>query len=213
MPEQRLSIPSGANTLEGVLHLPEGGRPFPAVVVCHPHPQYGGDMHNNVVTAVVHGLTARGVAALRFNFRGVGASGGMYEGGKGEQDDARAALAHAAALPELDGARIGLAGYSFGAAVAAAAADASVPALALVALPIGIGPDVGERLAAYPYPLLLIAGDGDHVCPAAALQQLAAELGERAELRIVPGTDHFWVGHERELEQAAGDFFATHLKC
>src|SRR3712207_4695272 len=102
MPLTHLTIPSGDITLEGSLHLPEGKGPFPAVVVCHPHPQYGGDMHNNVVMALVDGVTRRGVAALRFNFRGVGRSGGTYDGGNGEQGDVQAALAHAASLPEID---------------------------------------------------------------------------------------------------------------
>src|SRR5579884_1047828 len=100
MPETCLTIPAGDITLEGVLDAPEGDGPFPAVVVCHPHPQYGGDMSNNVVLAAVRGLRGRGIGSLRFNFRGVGRSGGSYAAGAGERDDVRAALAHAATRPE-----------------------------------------------------------------------------------------------------------------
>ena len=95
-------------------------------------------MRNNVVAAAVSGLVERGIAAIRFNFRGVGRSGGAHTGGEGEQDDVRAVLAHTAALPDVDADRVGLAGYSFGAGMAAAvAADgvtaASIGALALIA--------------------------------------------------------------------------------
>ena len=232
MPETRLQIPSGDIALQGALHTPEGAGPFPAVVVCHPHPQYGGDMNNNVVMAVVRALTGRGIAALRFDFRGVGGSGGSYGGGAGEQDDVRAALAHAATVPEIDASRVGLAGYSFGAWMAAAVAEspalelgalprpqpptAGAPpprplALALIALPLGTGGDPLAQLAAYPNPLLLVAGDDDHVCPAAALRDLGAALGGRAETQIVPGTDHFWWSHERDLEEIVGSFFTRHL--
>lgn len=212
MPERYLTIPVGELSLEGVLHTPAGAGPYPAIVVCHPHPLYGGTMDNNVVTAVVRSLTDRGLAALRFNFRGVGQSGGHHDHGRGEREDVRAARAYAATLAELEPARIGLAGYSFGAMMAAAVADAAVPALALIAPPLGMGPDLQGMLTPYSNPLLLIAGDHDHVCPAATLRDLAAGL-PAAEVHVVTGTDHFWVGRERDLAEAVGDFFARHLSA
>ena len=120
MPARLVEITSGELTLAGVLHTPEGDGPFSAVVVCHPHPRMGGDMTSNVVLAAVEGLAAQGIAALRFNFRGSGASEGTHDDGKGERDDVRAALSFAADLGELDATRIGLAGYSFGAGMSAA---------------------------------------------------------------------------------------------
>lgn len=208
MGEIRLTIPSGPLELEGVLHTPTGGGPVPVVVVCHPHPQYGGDMANNVVMAVVRGAVARGIAALRFNFRGVGRSTGTYDGGRGEQDDVRAALACAAARPEVDAARLGLAGYSFGAVMAASAVDERVEALALIAPPL-VAADLGDRLSSCQRLLLLLAGERDQFCPADAVRQLAAQC--RAELVLVPGVDHFWFGQERRIEEAVGDFLARHL--
>ena len=114
--------------LEGQLDLPDEGAATPSagVVICHPHPQYGGEMTNNVVMAVSSSIVAYGMAALRFNFRGVGRSGGAYDNGVGEQDDALAALEALATgvvgddLP--DEMRVGLAGYSFGGGVARGAA-------------------------------------------------------------------------------------------
>ncbi len=208
MGETRLTVASGPLDLEGVLHTPTGSGPFPAVVVCHPHPQYGGDMDNNVVLAVVRGAVARGIAALRFNFRGVGRSAGTFDGGRGEQDDVRAALACAAARPEVDAARLGLAGYSFGAVMAALAAEERVRALALIAPPL-TATDLGDRLTGFQGPLLLLAGEQDQFCPADALRRLADRC--RAELALVPGVDHFWFGQERRVEERVSDFLARHL--
>src|SRR3989449_10367061 len=94
---------SGALILEGVLDLPER-TPAPGIVVCHPHPMYGGDMHNNVVDAVCQTAAADGIVALRFNFRGAGGSEGTYDNGVGGQDDGGAALAYLRGMPEADGA-------------------------------------------------------------------------------------------------------------
>ena len=114
----QMEIPGPAGNLEGFLHLPEGDGPFPAVVVCHPHPQMGGDMHNNVVMGVCYSLFIAGIASLRFNFRGVGRSQGQYDEGRGEMDDVLAALAAAGSQESIATDRVGLAGYSFGAGVA-----------------------------------------------------------------------------------------------
>ena len=79
-------FPCNEIQLEGILLLPEGNGPFPTVIVCHPHPLYGGDMDNNVVTSVCNALGRSSIASLRFNFRGVGNSSGSYSEGLGEQD-------------------------------------------------------------------------------------------------------------------------------
>ena len=213
----------GPIRLEASLRTPDGVGPHPAVVICHPHPQYGGSMFNDVVFAVASGLVARGVAALLFNFRGVGASGGSHGGGEGEQEDVRAALAAAAARPEIDAERVGLAGYSFGAAMAASTAAAAstastgsakaapLPALALIALPLRMdgGPTFG--LDGFASPLLFVSGDRDEGSSAEELRALAPSLGGRAEVQIVPGADHFWGGFEREIEDRVGLFFANAL--
>ncbi|MFQ5880446.1 MAG: alpha/beta hydrolase, partial [Dehalococcoidia bacterium] len=83
--EERLAFACGELSLEGVLHRPEAS-PLAAVVVCHPHPLYGGDMDNQVVVSICRELAATGLTALRFNFRGVGASQGSFGGGVGEQE-------------------------------------------------------------------------------------------------------------------------------
>lgn len=203
--ETPVTFPSGSLTLEGVLYVPDEGEHRSLAVVCHPHPQYGGDMANLVVTVIVRGLIEAGCGALAFNFRGVGASEGAYDNGVGERDDARAALDYARGLPGVD--RVGLAGYSFGAGMAAAAVDASVPALALVAMPSGMGSREGSGLTSYSGPVLLVVGSADNIAQGDAIAKLAAALPSSPEVHIVPGADHFWWGHERALCDLVRDFF------
>src|SRR5688572_7322236 len=113
MPEfHAVNFPSSELSLEGMLQLPEE-TPAPGIVVCHPHPMYGGDMYNNVVEAICVTALENGIAGLRFNFRGASGSEGRYDNGIGEQDDVRAALAYVRGLPEVDSDRVALAGYSF----------------------------------------------------------------------------------------------------
>ena len=211
MPQRRITIESDGVSLEGALALPEGEGPFPAVVICHPHPQYGGSMHNNVVAAVTSAAAARGIAALMFNFRGVGASGGIAGDRAEARTDARAALAHAAALGEIDGGRVALAGYSFGAATAAEVADAAPPALALISLPLGMAEDGFGALEAYAGPLLLLSGGDDAGSGEDGLRALAASCAGEADVSIVAGADHFWQGDEHAIAQAVGPFLADAL--
>ena len=209
--EQAVRIPVEDFTLEGALHLPDGDGPFPAIVCCHPHPRWGGDMYSNVVMAVVRGALARGIAALRFNFRGAGGSGGSHANGIGEQDDVRAAVTFLRAREEIDPIRLGVMGYSFGAAVAGRSVDDSIGALMLVALPISEEGFDGDALYEYEGPVLLASGDRDAISPSAWVTDLAAVLGDRAEAHAVPDADHFWAGFEPVLADLAGDFLASHL--
>ena len=198
-----LTFTSGGLTLEGVLHLP-AITPAPGVVVCHPHPQYGGDMENNVVLAACRALAERGCAVLRFNFRGIGRSEGDFDPGQDAQADTRAALAHLAALPEVDPKRIGLLGYSFGAMVAAEIASGALQALALVSPPVGMT----DLRVTWGCPALIVAGDGDDFAPIGRLRTIAEAPG--VELHLVAGADHFWAGYEDELSAPLAEFFGRH---
>ena len=207
MPRTTITIDSSGVSLEGVVELPEGAdaaNPCAAVVICHPHPLYGGSMDNNVVAAVASGLRQHGIGALMFNFRGVGRS----DGAPGDRDeavvDARAVLDFAATLDEVDGSRVGLAGYSFGSGVAAAAAASSIPALALIALPISMADEGRAALAAYANPLLLLSGSADNGSGEEGLRELAESAAGAASVEIVPGADHFWWGHEQAITRIAG---------
>ncbi len=209
MPEDRtVTFASGGLTLEGILHLPSE-IPGPGIVVCHPHPMYGGDMHNNVVSAICDVAVESGIAALRFNFRGAGASEGEYDNGIGEQDDVRAALAYLQAQPEIDPERMALAGYSFGAAVAvrAAASGGDLRAFIGVSAPTTM-PLQGATLAC---PALFVSGDEDEYSDAGELTAFVQGLGPQAELKLLPGLGHFWFGVEHELKSIVAPFLKAHL--
>ena len=189
---------SGDLSLEGVLRMPY----TPAgtvVVICHPHPQRGGDMNNNVVMVAAQAANDAGMGALTFNFRGAGRSQGAFDDGRGEVEDARADLAYAATLPGIK--RVLLAGYSFGAGVASTLVD-EVPAVALIALPTARLDDL--PLSKTKTPVLLISGDADHVSSADALK---GATHDSVVVHIVPGADHFWWDHEMELHEALTAFF------
>jgi len=195
--ERPTTVPAGAETLEARLAVPAGARL--GVVVSHPHPLYGGDMDSPVVARIVESCAGRGLATLRFNFRGVGASTGRHDDGRGEQDDVRASLARLQDALGGDG-RVALAGYSFGAAVAAAvAATAPVAGLALVAPPLRVT-DV-HLPAGVDGPVLVVAGAEDQYCPADALETLRVSL-PAATVIVVEGADHFFFGSLAPLGEA-----------
>jgi alpha/beta superfamily hydrolase len=179
---------------------PKGG-----FVVCHPHPLYGGDMDNPVVIRAAEVAQAAGYATLRFNFRGAGASEGVHDKGRGEQEDVRAAMAALSThLPA--GSRVGVMGYSFGAAMAARATRPSVPEapLGLIAPPLGMYDF--DFLQTSPGRLLLVAGTADSYCPVEALHRLAGITC--TEERIVEGADHFFFGKLYPLGEAIGAWLA-----
>jgi hypothetical protein len=206
-PGEPITFPSGDLTLEGLLHRPPV-MPHPAVVVCHPHPLFGGNMHNSVVTAVCHALVEAGIAALRFNFRGVGRSQGRFGEGVGEREDVIAALAYLRQREGVDSAKVGIVGYSFGAAVVLVAADDQMAALAAIS-----PPSFGSAIPplAIRCPALLITGDRDDVAPPAQVTALARTLGSHCRVEVVPGADHFWWGHDEKLAQAVVAFLRDSL--
>ena len=207
MPQSRaINFPSGELTLKGLLHLPEQ-TPAPAIVVCHPHPMYGGDMHNNVVDAVCQTAVENGIAALRFNFRGAGDSEGSYDNGIGERDDVRAALTCLRGLPEVDSGRVALAGYSFGAAVALHATDERLNAFIAVSLPTAMA----LKDVHFACPALFVSGEEDEYSDAGELTRLVRGLGPQAELTLLPGLGHFWFGVERDLWAIIAPFLRMHL--
>ncbi|MDP2727725.1 MAG: alpha/beta hydrolase, partial [Dehalococcoidia bacterium] len=182
--------------LEGVLHLPEASTAVPAVVVCHPHPLYGGNMYNLVVTEICRCLVEREIAALRFNFRGTGASQGSYGEGVQEQADVRGALSYLASLEQVDPNRLGVAGYSFGAFVALAAGVTDQRAKALC----GIAPPVTyvdlSFLKDSATPKFFIFGSRDEITPLDPFLDLYRQLQGENRYEVVQGTDHFLFGYE-----------------
>ncbi len=189
--EELLETPDGL-LLDARVALPAGETAGRAVI-CHPHPLHGGTMQNKVVTTVTRAASAMGLATVRFDFRGVGASEGEHEEGDGERLDVRAALRHADRQAS-HGLRL-LAGFSFGSAMSANVVSEGER----VDLLILIGPPLATlALPRPPLPhhgLLAIVGDRDSFCPLPALEHyLAAYTDPRARMRVVPNADHFFHG-------------------
>jgi alpha/beta superfamily hydrolase len=197
MKEESVTFPSGQLKLEGLIARPSNQREMRAAVVCHPHPLYGGSMHNNVVEAMLEAFWKLELATLRFNFRSVGSSEGEHSGGAGETDDAKAAMKFVLAQPGIASARAVMAGYSFGAAIAmrAGVETKEVATIAAVALPVATG-DFSSAEASGKK-IVLVAGDRDAYCPEPAISELARSLN--APLRVIKGADHFFVGAEQKI--------------
>ena len=175
--------------------------PTLGVVLCHPHPLYGGEMRNNVVSALAEALQQAGAMTLRFNFRGVGQSSGSHGKGEAEVKDVQDAVTYLLSRHAVS--TVVVAGYSFGAMVGlrAGAMDARVHRLIGVAFPLGRS-DASFLLTANK-PTLLISGDQDDISPVAALQDLVARMPEPKKLVTITGSDHFFRGQEGDVAQAA----------
>lgn len=195
--------------MEGEWHLPQGKGPFPVVVVCHPHPLYGGDMSNNVVVAICQALSQQAIAAFRFNFRGVGNSEGSFGRGIGEQEDVKAALTFVSLSPEINATKIGLAGYSFGASVALPVAiqHERVNLLALVSP--ALSATGWEQLKGYRKSKLIMIGDADFVIPLEQFRQYIDDIPDPKQYHVIQDADHFWRGYEEEVGQKVTQFFAS----
>lgn len=202
MPQNFLS---GTLKLEGVIQLPQiDGWKVPAVALCHPHPLYGGNLQNNVIVAVSEALVNKGIAALRFNFRGVDLSEGEFNEGVGEKDDVIAAVEELAGRPDIDRERLGVMGYSFGGMVALGAVKdcALVRAVAAVSPLVTPGLLQGLNMPSY-----IIYGTLDHVVDANLLSQEVKKMIVPAQVELVERVDHFWFGHEKKMCDKVASFF------
>jgi alpha/beta superfamily hydrolase len=207
--KKNVVIDSGGLRLEACLDLPkEGSSPFPGVVLCHPNPAYGGEMHNNVIMAVTWALTEVGIACLRYNSRGVGNSQGELGGGLPERDDGRAAVSFLAEQPEVDPTRLGIMGYSFGGSIAMPVGEESnlIKVIATVSpvIPAGVLRDC-------PKPKLVICGDVDNMVLAERILQESEKMSEPKIIKVFPGVDHFWWGYETEAAELVASFISEHL--
>jgi alpha/beta superfamily hydrolase len=206
MPDVLLrDIAGPAGSLEALLEAP-AGQPRAAAVFAHPHPLYGGTMHTRAVYHATKALARIGVAVLRFNFRGVGASAGAYDGGPGEMDDYRAALDFVAA--RHPGLPLWAAGFSFGSWIAwnVALDDDRVALMLGLGLPVNLfdfSPVKASDKAKF-----LIHGDRDEVIPVREIRKFYAELREPKELAIVEDADHLFDGRSSEVGEAVEDLLA-----
>ena len=178
--------------------------PRARVVIAHPHPQHGGNMHSLVVSTLFTHLVDSGCAVLRFNFRGVGRSDGEHDFGEGEQLDVRAAVDAMAAVGDGQG-RLVLAGWSFGADLALTCDAPELAGWFLVAPPLRVlGPD-RFKAAADPRPKWLAVPERDQFNPPDQAQATIADW-PNAEIHPVGGADHFIVGRTDKLNKMIDEF-------
>ena len=203
-PSGRLVVPVAHGGLESVLREPP--RPIAAAVVCHPHPMHGGTMNNNVVYRTAKALVEGGVAALRFNFRGVGASTGRYGDGIGEEEDVRAAIAFLRARhPELP---IWIAGFSFGARVGLSVGAHSDDVAKLLGIGMALSMFDYRFLAACPKRKAFVQASEDEFGGRAAIEAAVRDMAEPKRLWIVDGASHLFPGVLDRFERAAGEAVA-----
>jgi alpha/beta superfamily hydrolase len=192
MIEKSVNFRTGAIQIEGLYTVQNGEN---GVVISHPHPQMGGSMNNNVLEALVEVFFENNFSTLRFNFRGVGRSEGIYDNGAGEQEDLFAAVTF---LANEGKKKIVLAGYSFGAWITVRMLNRrrDFSDVVLVSPPIdfldfdwsGLTGRIG----------LMICGDRDQFCPLESLKRLADDI--QCRLEIVRGADHFYFMKEQGLK-------------
>lgn len=216
---ESLFLDGPAGRIEALLEEPEetdgeerqrDGSPREAALVCHPHPQHGGTMHNKVVYRIARGLRRAGAVVLRFNYRGVHLSEGAYANGEGELEDARAALAFLRnRYPRLP---CTLAGFSFGSRIvlrlggeqARSHARENPPVRRIIAVGFpAIDPSVNHD-ATYlnaPAPRIFIQSTHDQFGPVAAIEAVVASLEEPKRLILIEARDHFFTGALDQLEE------------
>lgn len=200
-PPQRLTIDGPAGALEAVVEDPGAAVPRNAAIVCHPHSLHGGTLGNKVVHTLARTFQGLGAPTVRFNFRGVGHSGGSFDDGPGESDDVVAVAAWV--RQRWPGADLWLAGFSFGGYVALLSAR-RVQAVRLItvapALLQRFGP--GNAIPVPACPWLIVQGEADELVDAAQVRTLTADLRPPPTLSVLPGVDHFFHGHLHELKDA-----------
>jgi uncharacterized protein len=212
-----LFLPGPAGRLEAKLWEPtklseaQGAAPRAAIVFCHPHPLYGGTMHNKVVFRAARGLQAAGLSVLRFNFRGVGRSAGKHDGQGGEADDMGAALDWLQARhPEVE---LWGGGFSFGARIAAqrAVTDRRIARVVLVALPV-LAFDVSyiEKVV---QPGFVLMAQNDEFGTLGELERRFPSTLARFETSEVPGVGHFFDDSTSEVQERVQAYAARALEA
>ncbi len=192
MPEERIFIKNGSLVIEGLWHKSSGQR---GVIICHPHPLMGGSMQNNVVEAIQEAFAAENYTTLRFNFRGVGRSTGIYDEGRGEMEDILFAREY---LINNRISNIFFAGYSFGSWVGSKVMELNSDIFTdsvFVSPPNNYFDFDWEKLTGNIG--LIICGDQDRFCDPEAIQKQIKEI--QAKLEIISGADHFYLRKEKEL--------------
>jgi uncharacterized protein len=201
------SLSGPAGPLEGILDFPEGA-PSAIAVVCHPNPAQGGTMTNKVAYILARAFNDLGAVTLRFNFRGVGKSAGVFDNGVGEVDDALAAVDWL--MARHPGLPLWLGGFSFGAYVALRA-QSERPVQRLVTVAPAVMRFATAPITAPSCPWLLVQGDADDVVPPQEVLDWARGFAPPPKLAVIEGAGHFFHGRLNELREAVDAAFRSSI--
>ena len=216
-------------TLEGVISIPESKDTIPCVTLCHPHPLYGGDMYNDIIINIAQNLYQLGIAALLFNFRGVGNSQGSFDNGNGEVTDIISAYNYLTTIPNINPDKIGVAGYSFGASITLDLfmqiqtnnIQTNLQSFAFIAcpsnnlerlLPTDITRNMNFTNQILSSNKLFIYGDCDELIDPDVYSHLLKNLCKPSEIKIINNSDHFFSSGFSHLSNKIGDFFNSTLR-
>jgi alpha/beta superfamily hydrolase len=207
---RNLFLEGPAGRLEAILWTPTGvARPPLAAVVCHPHPLFGGTMHNKVVYQTAKSLDALGIPVLRFNFRGAGLSEGEHDRGCGEQGDVRAALDFLAT--EFPGVPLLVAGFSFGSLVGLRVACENPRVSHLIGLGLPVNNSDFSFLSRCSKPKLFVHGSNDEHGAIEKVKTLVSSLPGETQLVVVEEADHFFKGKLDQVDRAITSWIADRI--
>ncbi len=200
-----IQVADSSINLETELFLPENAKSELAVILTHPHPQFGGSMWNNVTNSLFSTFSKENFPVLRFNFRGIGRSTGSYGRDKGEQEDVRACLSYLVKDEGFN--KIVIIGYSYGAAIGCSIVNESENIIGYVAIafPFDLFKKFKE-LAQSTKPKLFIQGDRDDIASYYAFPDHFEDLNPPKEKKIIANCDHFYIGYESTASKCALDF-------
>ena len=201
---EEVLIPGPAGDLEALVELPARGEPAGFGVACHPHPLHGGSKQNKVVHTLARAMQELGAPTVRFNFRGVGASAGTHDEGRGEIDDAVSVADWARRRWRCEA--LWLAGFSFGAAVALQAAPRLSPERLITVAPPVARLGLEKRPPRPAAGWLIVQGDADDVVNPGEVESWAAAFVPRPELIMLGGAEHFFHGRLTELREVVKSF-------
>jgi len=203
MAEEHIFFKSQGLQIEALADIKQGGK---AVIMCHPHPLYGGDMYNPVVDAVVGAYSLKGYSTLRFNFRGVGSSEGKYGNGIDEQEDVLSAMEYFIGLGKSN---IDLGGYSFGAWVCASGLKnwQQVKRLIMVSPPVAFMSF--DFLGYDPRIKLIIGADRDDIGLVDMIAEMLKTWNPEVLFKIINNSDHFYAGKKAEIKRIVEGFLSN----
>lgn len=213
MRQSAVSFKAKGLNFEGIVATPdvEGGS-VPGIVICHPHPLFGGNMDNNVVLALSFTLVEQGFATIRFNFRGVGNSEGEHSKGENEHQEVLSAFELMKAWKGVDGKKLGLVGYSFGTGVILGSKEVQKSAKSIALVSPNIRALSNTPLKKAKTPTIIITGGRDKLVEAENLKENLDAFAQAPRFEVVKEADHFWGGMERQAARPVAEFFAENLK-